>query len=159
MTRFANTAFRHKSRHLTTRTGWVKDWADPSSNQSKSFFSMSDFVVCRHRFISTLVTLMPGLMVALKDSDHKLVCARFQFRNRHLTFPQRAKSDYKFDCNTLSANPAIQVMYSTKLSELIKKRSAEDENYEDAECNARMDNLVSSIKLDARSQGRCWFET
>ena len=110
---------------------------------------MIDFVVCRRRFKSTLVNAR-AYGGTRKGSDHKLVCARFQFRNRHLTFPQRVKSDEKFDCNTLSSNPDIQVLYSTKLSELIVKRSAEDENYEDAECNARMDNLVSSIKLAAK---------
>ena len=111
----SNTAFQHKSRHLTTRTGRVKDWTDPSSDKSKDFYSMIDYVICRSRFSKTLVESR-AYGGTRKDSDHKLVCGRFQFKNRHLTFPQHTKSSEKYDCNTLSANSDLQTVFSDKLS-------------------------------------------
>ena len=139
-----NTAFKHKSRHLTTREGRVKDWSDPNSNKSKPFYSMIDYVICRSRFKSTLVNSRAygGTRV---DSDHKLVCGRFQFTNRYLTFPQHTKSVKKFDCNTLSANPDIQIKYSTALSEMIMEKSDECVNG-DIDCNTKIDRLVSSLR-------------
>ena len=144
----ANTAFQHKSRHLTTRTGRIKDWSDPSSNKSKPFYSMIDYVICRRRFKSTLVDSRSygGTQV---DSDHKVVVARFQFKNRHLTFPKYAKSDPKFDCNLLAANPDIQMKYSTKLSASIQERAV-NSDVNDTECNLRVDSLIKSIKNAAK---------
>ena len=55
---------------------------------------MIDFVVCRSRFRSTLVNAR-AYGGTRKGSDLKLVCARFQFRNRQIltfAFPQRAKA-------------------------------------------------------------------
>ena len=51
---------------------------------------MIDFVVCRSRFRSTLVNAR-AYGGTRKGSDLKLVCARFQFRNRQIltfAFPQ-----------------------------------------------------------------------
>jgi len=39
----ANTAFRHSSRHITTRTGWVKD---RRTKTSYPYFSQIDYIVC-----------------------------------------------------------------------------------------------------------------
>ena len=72
-----NTAFKHKSRHITTRTGYIRDPSDHS--KTKPIYSQIDYVLCRRRFKGTLVDSR-AFGGTHTDSDHKLVCAKFQFQ-------------------------------------------------------------------------------
>jgi exonuclease III len=54
----ANTAFRHSSRHTTTRTGWLRD----ETKKSFPYFSQIDYVLCRS---ALFFSMMQGLMQEL----------------------------------------------------------------------------------------------
>ena len=44
-----NTAFQHPSRHITTRTGWLKDYSSSNRHAKKPVYSQIDYVICRAR--------------------------------------------------------------------------------------------------------------
>jgi len=66
-----NTAFQHKSRHLTTFTGYISDpkKSDPSSNNTVPFYNMIDYILCKRRFKKTLVDAR-----AYKGTKKSCVC-------------------------------------------------------------------------------------
>ena len=100
-----NTAFKHKMRHVTTRTGWIKK-SRRHNDESVPFYSQIDYVICRTRFKCTLRDAR-SYGGANTYSDHKIVCARFNFGDRHLSFRKTSKC-VKYDCSALSSNPDVK---------------------------------------------------
>ena len=145
-----NTAFRHKSRHLTTRTGYIKDHKDPDPNSNKTmpFYSMIDYVICRCRFKSTLVDSR-AFGGTRTDSDHKLVSAKFRFQDRHLTFHKQTKSEPVYDVSLLTSREEIQMLFSQQVSNNISADQSKLTNPL-TDCNTRVEELVSSLKRAAQ---------
>ena len=76
-----NTSFKHKSRHVTTYTGWTKDWsAGRRSAKTKPFYSQIDYILCRTR---SKVMLQDARSFAgtIVDSDHKVVVTKIDLAN------------------------------------------------------------------------------
>ena len=143
-----NNAFPHKSRHITTRVGYIKDWANPLlSGMTKPFYSMIDYVLCKRRFKSTL-TNARSYFGTLTDSDHKLVCARFMFQNRHLTFAKRCKSDPKYECSSLTSRIDLQTVFSKQVSENVSDEMSSLSDPQ-IDCNTKVEKLVTSLKSAA----------
>ena len=141
-----NTAFKHKSRHLTTRVGYIKDWNDPDPNSNKTipFYSMIDYVICRRRFKSTLVDSR-AFHGTKTYSDHKLVAAKFRFQDRHLTFRKHLKPEQMYEVSALTSQEEIQISYSEQVSKSISTIQHNSE----IDCNTRVDELISTIKRAA----------
>ena len=141
-----NTAFQHKSRHLTTFTGYINDPKnrDISSNKTVPFYNMIDYILCKRRFKKTLVDSR-AYKGTKTDSDHKVVCARFHFRDRHLTFNKRIKSDPLYDVSSLTSSEAVQAQYIEQVSKNISTITEESTT----DCNSMVKYLVSTLKTAA----------
>ncbi len=112
----ANTAFQHKSRHVTTYTGWVKDWnAGRHSKQTKPFFSQIDYILCRNRSKTLLVNARAYAGTSV-SSDHKLVIAQLDFKNRILCFKRSKFVQNKYDCALLSSDHEVKQEYHSQVN-------------------------------------------
>ena len=67
----ANSAFRHSSRHITTRTGWIKD---KKSGLTRPYYAQIDYILCRSRS-KCLLDDARAYAGTVHRSDHKLVFA------------------------------------------------------------------------------------
>ena len=144
-----NTAFKHSSRHLTTRTGYIKDYnnSDPNVHKTVPFYSMIDYVICRSRFKGTLVDSR-AFGGTTTNSDHKLVAAKFRFQDRHLTFIKRSKTEPVYEVSSLSSREEIQRAFSQQVSRNISNDSTTLCDPQ-TDCNTKVDMLVSSLKSAA----------
>ena len=75
---------------------------------------MIDYILCKRRFKKTLVDAR-AYNGTKTTSDHKVVCAKFQFSDRHLTFIKRSKSDPKYEVSGLTSRTEIQAAYIEEL--------------------------------------------
>ena len=143
----SNTAFQHKSCHLNTRVGYLRDPND--HNCTIPYFRMIDYVICRCRFKSTLVNSR-AFGGTSTDSDHKLVGATFSFKNRHLTFRKTSKSAPVYDVSLLTSCEKIQTSFSQQVSKNISANKEELSDHTNVtDCNLSIDNLVSALKTAA----------
>ena len=143
----SNTAFAHKSRHITTRQGSVKDWTDPTNKNTKAFFSQIDYIICKRRFKSTLIDSR-SYGGARTSSDHKIVCAKFQFRNRFLTFKKGTRPNPKYDCAALSSRVDVQKNYTACVLNKIQSKIPTISDSEINE-NDQMTELFECLKIAA----------
>ena len=83
-----------------------------------------------------------------KFSDHKPVCARFRFHNRHLTFSKNTRSSPKYDCASLSSVPEVQIAYREALALKVQSSSSVLSDPEVNE-NDKMKELVNCLRAAA----------
>eukprot|EP00116_Pleurobrachia_bachei_P006680 sb/3466942/ len=88
----ANSAFKHSSRHISTRTGWVKE---KKSGLTRPYFSQIDYILFRSRSKSFL------------RSDHKLVIANVCTVG-HKLYRKRAVVSRQYDTTTFIASAAAR---------------------------------------------------
>ena len=76
----ANTSFPHKSRHITTWRGEVKDWSRPG-HYTVPVYTQIDYIICRRRSKGNLQDTRSFAGASLR-SDHKFVMARLDLENK-----------------------------------------------------------------------------
>ena len=111
-----NTAFRHSSRHITTRTGWIKD---QSTKKSRPYFSQIDYVLCKSRS-KVLLTDSRSYAGTKLHSDHKLVCARVDFTSRYKLYGDRKRAAKRYNTTTLVCSRNTQELYKNNLKQQIE---------------------------------------
>jgi hypothetical protein len=79
----ANTGFQHSSRHITTRTGTIRD--PRSRNGTRQYYSQIDYVLCKSRskvLLQDSRAYAGSSLNAAFYTDHKIVCGRLNFSQR-----------------------------------------------------------------------------
>ncbi|KAL5253179.1 hypothetical protein ACHWQZ_G013082 [Mnemiopsis leidyi] len=103
----ANTAFRHSSRHITTRTGWVKD---KKTKKSFPYFSQIDFVLCRSRS-TVFLSDARSYGGAKLHSDHKIVKATIDLREKTKLYKSSKTETVKYNTTSLVCNKELQSQF------------------------------------------------
>ena len=109
----ANTAFPHKSRHITTWRGEVKDWSR-RGHYTIPVFTQIDYIVCRKRSKGILQDARSFAGASLR-SDHKFVMARLDLGNPHKAFRYRSAKE-NYDISNLTCNKDTQKLYQQALN-------------------------------------------
>ena len=112
----ANTSFPHKSRHITTWRGEVKDWSRPG-HYTVPVYTQIDYIICRRRSKGNLQDARSFAGASLR-SDHKFVMARLDLENAHKSFKNKPKVE-RYDISNLTCNKKIQQSYQQSLSSKI----------------------------------------
>jgi len=81
-------------------------------------------------------------MLGRTKVQKKVVCARFQFRDRHFTFNKRSKSDLMYEVSGLTSREEIQAAYIEQVSKNISAKS----DVTTTNCNDMVESLISSLK-------------
>ena len=108
-----NTSFKHMSKHITTRTGWAKDYSVPNSKVTKAYYTQIDYILCRSRSKSMLQDSRSYAGATL-SSDHKIVLAKvvlgkpFMF---HKSKPRRIH----YNTSKLAADSDLRERYKRQL--------------------------------------------
>ena len=87
----ANTGFRHSSRHITTRTGTIRDLR--SRDGTRRYYSQIDYVLCKSRskvLLQDSRAYAGSKLNAAFYTDHKIVCARLNFSQRSKLYKKAA---------------------------------------------------------------------
>ena len=107
-----NTSFQHKSRHITTRTGWIKDTS--GKQKSRPVYSQIDYVLCRTRSKCILqdARSFGGSTVS---SDHRIVRVTADIGKPYLVHKQGVKQK-RYCVSHLTANTDIQNLYRDTLT-------------------------------------------
>lgn len=113
----ANTSFSHSSRHITTRTGWIRDRA---TRKSKPYFSQIDYILCKSRS-KTLLTDARSYSGTKHRSDHKLVVAKADFSQRFKLYREKRKLQKTYNTTTLIGSIAAQQQYQQDLHQNIQQ--------------------------------------
>ena len=75
----ANTCFKHSSRHVTTHTGYVKDWsAGRALKKTKPYYNQLDYILCK----SNPLTGIPVTLCS-EPPDTKPSCLRILHATRN----------------------------------------------------------------------------
>jgi len=111
----ANTAFRHSSRHITTRTGWVKD---KRTKKSIPYFSQIDYVLCRSRS-TVFLTDARSYSGAKLHSDHKIVKATLDLRNQTKLYKNRTSAVKRYNTTSLVCNQELQQQYRQTVAQQV----------------------------------------
>jgi len=135
----SNTSFKHFSRHITTFTGWRKDWtAGRNSNKTIPVFSQIDYVICRNRS-KCLLTQSRSYAGSKAFSDHRLVVSRYNYSNLYLCFKPKTRRTASYNIRELISNTDIQTRYSDALDHKLSTYSPSDNP------NTDLTNLMSNI--------------
>ena len=140
-----NTSFQHAARHITTFTGWRKDWsAGRLSKKTLPVYSQIDFILCRSK---SRVLLQDSRSYAgtLTFSDHRLVVTRVNFSDICLCYKRPSSSITKFNTSELASNPNIQTKYRQSLESALRIVVPPSDPNQD------LNNLLSSMKDAATS--------
>ena len=109
----ANTAFPHKSRHITTMRGEVKDWSR-RGHYTVPVFTQIDYIVCRKRSKGILQDARSFAGATLR-SDHKFVMARLDLDNPYKAFRNKPAKEC-YDVSRLTCNKDTQRSYQDALN-------------------------------------------
>ena len=135
----ANTAFRHSSRHITTRTGWVKD---KRTKRSFPYFSQIDYVLCRSR--STVFLNDARAYAGAKlHSDHKIVKATIDLRQQTKLYRNRTSAAKRYNTTSLVCNKELQDQYQQTVTQQI------DSLPPSADTKTAFEQLFETIKSSA----------
>ena len=134
----ANSAFKHSSRHISTRTGWVKE---KKSGCTRPYFSQIDYILCRSRSKSFL-TDARAYAGTTHRSDHKLVIATVHIVG-HKLYRRRAVVSRQYDTTTLIASAAARAEYQSELDQSIAATDSSESTNND------FINLFDNVKLAA----------
>ncbi len=139
-----NTSFQHPARHITTYTGWRKDWsAGRNSKKTLPVFSQIDFILCRRRS-KPMLQDSRSYAGALTYSDHRLVVTRVNLGKISLCYKRPSQSVTKFNTSELASNPNIQTKYHTSLDSRLSSAIPPTEPNED------LHQLLESMKDAAK---------
>ena len=139
-----NTHFQHKSAHVTTYTGTVKDWSyGRRSNKTKDFYSQIDYILCRRRTKSTLINSR-SYRGTLVDSDHRVVITKIDLGIRFKLFKKPKTSTVRYDSCRLTADKSVQLQYQGSVSHLIR-----DKLDVTAPPNEQLATIVECVKKSA----------
>ena len=111
----ANTAFRHSSRHITTRTGWVKD---KKTKKSVPYYSQIDYILCRSRS-TVFLTDARSFGGAKLHSDHKIVKATIDLRQQTKLYRNKPSATKRYNTTSLVCNKELQVKYQQTVTQQI----------------------------------------
>ena len=115
-----NTAFQHPCRHITTHTGWIKDYSAGSNVKvTKPIYTQLDYVLCRIR-TKPMLRDARSYGGAITFSDHKIVCAKFQFPHRYLVYKTKNQVVKRYDCANLVANNSVKKKYQESVTKNIQ---------------------------------------
>ena len=135
----ANTAFRHSSCHITTRTGWVKD---KRTKRSFPYFSQIDYVLCRSR--STFFLNDARAYAGAKlHSDHKIVKATIDLRQQTKLYRNRTSAAKWYNTTSLVCNKELQDQYQQTVTQQI------DSFPPSADTKTGFEQLFETIKSSA----------
>ena len=109
----SNTSFPHKCRHITTRTGWLKDHSRPGKF-TVPVYTQIDYVVCKRRSKCLLQDARAYAGAALR-SDHKIVMARVDLSTPYVAH-KREPSRTLYDISHLTCNKDTQREYQNNLN-------------------------------------------
>ena len=142
----ANTAFQHASRHITTRTGWIKD---QSTRRSRPYFSQIDYILCKSRS-RVLLTNARSYAGMTHRSDHKLVMACIDFSKRYKLYKEKHRRQKHLNTNSLVCSSDTQVSYRNYLDVAINNTKMSDQ-FTTADTAQRFDMLFENVKCAAES--------
>ena len=134
-----NTAFQHKSRHITTRTGWISD----GNNKTRPVFSQIDYILCRTRSKKILQDCRSYAGGRL-DSDHKIVITKIDLGKPHILHRQKPKRT-SYNVSRLTSNRDVQSQYMTSLNSKISSIEYRDDN----DPASKLKSLMCVIKSTA----------
>ena len=139
-----NTSFQHSARHITTYTGWRKDWsAGRKSKKTLPVYSQLDFILCRNKS-KPLLQDSRSYAGTLTFSDHRLVVTRVNFKNICLCYKRPSQSTSKFNTSELACNSNIQSKYHQSLDSRLHSITPPENP------NEHLDQLIDSIKYAAK---------
>ena len=130
-----NTAFQHPSRHITTRTGWLKDYASSVPNSTKPVYSQIDYVLCRTRSKRTLCNARSYAGASL-SSDHKIVVATISIGKVYQVHREKPKPKC-FNVSRLTGNTTVQRDYTRQVNAKV--------NVDSFKCNSDPANKMRSL--------------
>ena len=135
----ANTAFCHSSRHITTRTGWVKD---RRTKKSIPYFSQIDYILCRSRS-TVMLTDARSYAGAKLHSDHKIVKATIDLRKQCKLYKNQPPAMKKYNTTDLVCSHELQQKYRHTVTQQI------DNLPNPSSTNIGFDNIFNTIKSAA----------
>jgi len=112
-----NTAFQHPSRHITTRTGWLKDRASSKPHATKPVYSQIDYILCRTRSKRIIQNARSYAGASLK-SDHKIVVATINIGKPYLVHREKP-TRRRYNVSRLTSNKDAQQSYARAVSSRI----------------------------------------
>ena len=118
----ANTGFQHSSRHITTRTGTIRD--SRSTNGTRRYYSQIDYVLCKSRskvLLQDSRAYAGSKLNAAFYTDHKIVCARLDFSQRSKLYKKSRSAAKKFNTTALICSKAVENDFKAKLTEQLNK--------------------------------------
>ena len=137
-----NTAFEHKCRHMTTRTGWLKDHSRPGKH-TVPVYTQIDYIVCKTRS-KCLLQDARAYAGAKLSSDHKIVMARVDLSTPYLTH-KRGPSRTSYDISHLTCNKDTQREYQNSLNSKLGNDPTGS-----ADCpTERLHSLIDAVKSTA----------
>ena len=142
----ANTSFQHASRHITTRTGWIKD---QSTRKSRPYFSQIDYILCKSRS-KVLLTNARSYAGTMHRSDHKIVVASIDFSRRYKLYSVHSEKQKHFNTNSLVCSSDTQGSYQNALDTVINNNKSSD-LFSTANTAQRFEMLFDSVKCAAES--------
>ena len=122
-----NSAFQHRSKHITTRTGWIRDNAASSryTSVTKPVYTQIDYILCKARSKRILQDCRSYAGATLQ-SDHKIVLARVDLGKPYNMHRQKSKKT-SYNVSRLTCNKAVQLNYQqsldSKISNLVHRES------------------------------------
>ena len=139
----ANTSFQHPSRHITTRTGWIRD---KKSKKSTPYYSQIDYILCKSRskvLLQDSRAYAGSTLASTFYTDHKIVCARLDFNQKSRLYKSRPISDKKFDTTSLICSKEVEQNFQSSLeAKLIDIQPGSD-------VNTNFENLFGTLKTTA----------
>ena len=140
-----NTSFKHSSRHITTRTGWIKDRA---TNYSRPFYSQIDYILCRTR-CKPLLSNARSYSGTLLESDHKIVVTSLIIDERYKLNRTPSIKTIRYNTTSLVSSKDIQHQYKEDLNTSISL-IADTEDTPIHSVSDDFGNLFDSVKASAK---------
>lgn len=135
----ANTSFRHSSRHITTRTGWIKD---KKTKKSIPYFSQIDFIICRSRS-TVFLSDARSYAGAKLHSDHKIVKATVDLRNMTKLYKNRTSAVKRYNTTSLVCNSELQQKFQQTVTQQVDNLPPSGDTI------AAFDQLFDTVKTAA----------
>ena len=142
----ANTGFQHSSRHITTRTGTIRD--SRSRNGTRRYYSQIDYVLCKSRskvLLQDSRAYAGSRLNAAFYTDHKIVCARLDFSQRSKLYKKSRSAAKKFNTTALICSKAVESDFKAKLTEQLNKPTTVTGD----DVTSKFNGLFNSLKTTA----------
>ena len=140
-----NTAFQHPCRHMTTRTGWMKDWSRPNSKCTVPVYTQIDYILCRTRSKGVLQDARAYAGGTSIYSDHKIVMVKVDLNTPYLIH-RRKPSRILYDISHLTCNSDTQRAYKNTLDH---KLASVPEASESVGPSEKLRNLLDTVRSTA----------